>query len=545
MVDGVAEGEEGVRGDGHAVQAFQEGALLLCCQCFGRSVEVLEPLCALRFLHVALNVSHPSVHPVLPLHTLLEGEALDLRVEAQPPSCHLATCELHAVHAALLACTYADHHPVLAVTDGVGLRVLDGDGSQDQIFLRLVRDGLAAGDHLRQLRRIEERVVALLHEAHTADHAVLQVRMLEVRIGLQNDELAALLGLEHLQSLRDEAWGDDAVADLNLQNHRRREVHLRGDRDEVAKRAHRVGVACPDICGRGGRKLLVLDLIDDPLLVTKRNPDGGASRANVLEGRSRWKPGGLPELMHKLPSIDGVKQIDVSGRAADHLERQLLARDGAKSRRKLVRVAAILEGHLKLERDRLLRRGLGDLARHPSAHRRVVGGSEGVGGSCHVLSEGKSSAAGVVRHLLGELRILRWTGEDSHCRVVLRGGPDHRWTSDVDVLDAGGKIAALGHCLLEGVQVDHYEVDLADSVLLHLALVSGVAAGRQEASVNLRVQRLHSSIKDLRGASVVSHILDSAAKITEFGGCAARGEDVDALRSKELSQVLQTCLVED
>mmetsp|Transcript_68402 Transcript_68402/g.160388 ORF Transcript_68402/g.160388 Transcript_68402/m.160388 type:complete len:462 (+) Transcript_68402:65-1450(+) len=420
MVDRVPEGEESIRGDGDVIQAFEESALLFGRERLRGGIEVLQPLSALGLLHIAFDVAHPGIHAVLTLDAVLEGQTLHFRVEAQPPSRHLATRQLDAVDAALLACTDADHHAILAVADRVGLGILDGDGSQDEVLLGLVWDGLAGGNNLCEFRSIEDGIVALLHEAHTPDHSILEIAVLEACISLQDDELAALLRLEGLQRLRDEGRSDDTITDLDLQNHCCGHVHLVRDGNEIAKGAHRVSIPGTHVGCCNIRELLVLDLIDQPLLIAQREPDGSTSRADMLEGGGCWQTSCLAKLMNQLPGVDGVQQVDVARRAIQHLEGQLAASHGAKAGRQLMGVAAILQRHLQVKGEGLLRGRLGHLASHPCAHGRVVGRGERISGCGHVLAESKSCAASVVGDLLHEGAVLAGAGKDGHSGVVLR-----------------------------------------------------------------------------------------------------------------------------
>mmetsp|Transcript_87577 Transcript_87577/g.256060 ORF Transcript_87577/g.256060 Transcript_87577/m.256060 type:complete len:417 (+) Transcript_87577:17-1267(+) len=322
-VDGVAEGEEGVRGDGDAVEPFQELGLVLRGQRRRHLLEVLLPLLELRLLHVAFDVADPRVHPVLPLDSLLEGQGHDLRVEAGPPGGGLPCGKLHAVHAALLPRTHADHHAALGVAHGVGLRVLDRDGREDEVQLGLLRQVLILRDDLLQPRVVKQLVVALLHEAHSAHHSVLLCRRHERGVGLEHDELALLLRLQDLQGLWLETWCDDAIADLNLQDLGRCDIHLVRDGDKVAEGAHRVGVPGPHVGGGHRRELLVLDLVHHALLVRERHAESCARRAHVLEGCGGGHARGHGQLVGQLPRVHRVQEVDVAGRAGLHVEGQL------------------------------------------------------------------------------------------------------------------------------------------------------------------------------------------------------------------------------
>mmetsp|Transcript_89375 Transcript_89375/g.236341 ORF Transcript_89375/g.236341 Transcript_89375/m.236341 type:complete len:549 (+) Transcript_89375:284-1930(+) len=545
MIDGVAEGEERVGRDRHAVEAGEELVLLGCRQRLGRSAEVLLPLRQLRLLHVALDVPHAGVHPVLALHALLEGQAHHLLVEPQPPGRHFPARQLHAVHPALLAGPHADHHAVLGVPDGVGLRVLDGDRGKDEVQLPLLRQFLLLGHYLLQARCIEEGVVPLLDKAHAAAHAVLLRRRSVACVRLQHDELATLLGLQDLQSRVLEVGRDDAVAHLDLQDIGRGNVDLVRDGNEIPKGAQRVGIPRAHVRGRRRRELLVLDLVDDLLLVAERHADGRAGRADVLERRRGGQIGGLSQLVHQLPGVHRIQQIDVPGRPGHHLEGQLAAHDRAESSGQLVGIASVLQRPLHLESHGLRRRGGGDLPGEPLRHRGVVGRCEGVGCSGLVLAEAVAGAAALRCHLLDDPSVLRRARHDRHRGIVLRRRPDHRRPADVDVLDAGSKVVrVLGDGFVERVQVDHDQVDTADTVLLHLLLVLLVAARSQQAAVHLRVQRLDAAVEDLWGAGVVRHVLHSAAEFPELSSRAAGGEHVDAPRGEELAQLLKSSLVE-
>src|ERR687889_1287311 len=81
-------------------------------------------------------------------------------------------------------------------------------------------------------------------------------------------------------------------------------------------------------------------------------------------------------------------------------------------------------------------------------------------------------------------------GDDSHGPEVLRGGPQHRGSSDIYLfygLLLGG---ATGDGLLEWIEVDADQVYRADILLDELLYVVGVSEVGQDAAVDLGVQRL-------------------------------------------------------
>mmetsp|Transcript_28290 Transcript_28290/g.34571 ORF Transcript_28290/g.34571 Transcript_28290/m.34571 type:complete len:364 (-) Transcript_28290:663-1754(-) len=363
MINGVPEREEGIRGDGNTIKTLQEAALLLCRQGLWRRIKVLQPLSSLCILHVTLNVAHSCVHTVLSLHTILEWQAFDLWMKPQPPGGHLSASKLHTVHTALLTGTNTNHHAILAVANGVGLRVFDGNGCQNEVFLCLVWQSLLRGHYFRQLGRIEQRIVSFLHEADAANHSIFQVGVLKFRVSLEDDELAALLGLQNFQSFWNKGRSNDAIADFDLQNHRSGHIHLVGNCNEVSKGAHGISISRADIsCGRCCQ-LLVLDFVDKSLLIAQWDANCCAGRTDMLERGSSWQASCLCKLMNKLPCIDCIQKIDVTWRSIHNIKGKLLPTNCTQACWQLMRVASILQRHFQLECHCFPRRRLCDLSR--------------------------------------------------------------------------------------------------------------------------------------------------------------------------------------
>ena len=92
--------------------------------------------------------------------------------------------------------------------------------------------------------------------------------------------------------------------------------------------------------------------------------------------------------------------------------------------------------------------------------------------------------------------------------MVLGGGPDHRRTADVDLLDHLGVLgAAPCRRALERVQVHADQVDERDVLPLGGAEMHGVVAYGQQPAIELGVKRLDTTVHDLRKAR---EILDRA-----------------------------------
>ena len=63
--------------------------------------------------------------------------------------------------------------------------------------------------------------------------------------------------------------------------------------------------------------------VDLPLHVGEGQAHGGAGGGDVLEGGGGGQAGGLLQLLHQLPGVEGVQEVDVPRLAVEHLDGQL------------------------------------------------------------------------------------------------------------------------------------------------------------------------------------------------------------------------------
>eukprot|EP00961_Rhodomonas_salina_P238097 3217989-Rhodomonas_salina.1 len=78
-VDGIAEGEESIRRDGHALKFLHVLLVVRGGQRLRHDLELLGPGLALDVRHVALDVAHTRVNASLALHVRLELQPEHLR----------------------------------------------------------------------------------------------------------------------------------------------------------------------------------------------------------------------------------------------------------------------------------------------------------------------------------------------------------------------------------------------------------------------------------------------------------------------------------
>ena len=181
------------------------------------------------------------------------------------------------------------------------------------------------------------------------------------------------------------------------------------------------------------------------------------------------------ELLHQLPGVGRVEQVDVSGLAVDHGEWERVAEDGGNARGLLLRVAAVLERVLRLVDTRGDRGVLLELGGEVSGDRRVVRGRGGVSASGEALPQGQGGAAVVGLHGFEKIGVLGGGSDDGGERVVLGGRAQHGGPAYVNVLDALLEGGTLGDCGLKGVQVENGHVNDPNVIGDHVLLVLLVA----------------------------------------------------------------------
>ena len=342
-LDVVAEGEEGVGAEGDAADLFEPGALFL----LGEDGRLLgeDALPVIRLEEVAplaADVDVDGVVAVRAAHIILEREAEDLRALAQEPAVRLVAREARAVDAALLAGADADGLAVVGVADGVALRVLERDGRDEEVALRGFRQVMVLRHDVVENVFVNLDIVAALLEHHAEDLFRLDGSGLVGGIHLEDDVVALFLRLEDLERLRLVARRDDAVADLVLEDFRRRDVADITERGEVAVGAHAVGAARAHVGRRERREREVRREVHLAQRFAERRGDGGARRAHVLERGRGGEARRLLEFAHELPTVHGVEEVDVAGTAVLDRERQVAALH-VDLGWLLVRIAAVLE----------------------------------------------------------------------------------------------------------------------------------------------------------------------------------------------------------
>src|SRR5580700_5953489 len=133
--------------------------------------------------------------------------------------------------------------------------------------------------------------------------------------------------------------------------------------------------------------------------------------------------------------------------------------------------------------------------------------------------------AGGAGEFFGNGLVIGWGCDDGNVVKILGGGADHRWSTDVDVLNQlFERHARLGGGFFEGVEIDHDHVDRLDAMLGYGGGVRGILAAMQDASVNFGMQRLDATVEHFREAGEVGDVFDCYAGVAEELGGASGGD---------------------
>ncbi len=126
--------------------------------------------------------------------------------------------------------------------------------------------------------------------------------------------------------------------------------------------------------------------------------------------------------------------------------------------------------------------------------------------------------------------------------MVFGSGAQQRRSANVDVLDSGLQVAAgLGYGLLEGIEVDHYQIDGLNAVLEHDLIID--AAATQDAAMDKGMQGLDPARHHFRKAGVVRDLSDRDPLGRQKAGGTTGGQDLNSTVRKGTGEIDQAGLV--
>ena len=143
------------------------------------------------------------------------------------------------------------------------------------------------------------------------------------------------------------------------------------------------------------------------------------------------------------------------------------------------------------------RKGLIQFSRKPARDGGIIGAGPRKGAGRQLAPEFRRRRTLACFHFGDQLGVIGGVDDDGDESVVLGRGADQGRAADVDVFDAIVETGARLNRRLEGIQIDHQQIDGADGVFLHRLLVPGVVAPGQQPAMDLRVQGLDPAVHDL------------------------------------------------
>src|SRR3989344_1473195 len=433
------------------------------------------------------------------------------------------------VHTAHLASADTDGLTVLGVDDGVGLDVLGNFPGKDQVMDFLF--GRRTLGHDLQVIGADHADVAALHQQATVDALVVPGSSAigrplatgqQAHVGLGGDDGAGFFADARGNDHFDELTLDDGLGGLGVQ--------FAVEGNDAAE--CRFGVSS---VGQ------VVSLADAAFGV---RADGHAARVGVLDDHAGW----LDEALHAFQRGIGIGHVVVGQLFALQLGRGGDADFGRLGfnveRRALVRGLAVAHflglDELAVEGARefaatFRAEGLSSLVHgaHVVGDHAVVGGGMFEGLEHQVETLGVGQAAGL--EVFQDAGVIAGVDHDGHVLVVLGCRTNHGRAADVDVLDGSRQVATwFGDRCFEWVQVDRYQVDRLDAVLVHDGVVD--TATTEDPAVDFRVQGFHPAVHHFGEAGVIRDFHCGNAVVLQQLERPAGGKDLDTQGFKLLGK---------
>src|ERR1051325_1001728 len=448
------------------------------------------------------------VQPVAEREECIRGH--DRALERNARIRRLRRGDAHAVDPAHLPGADAERGSVAAEDDGVRFHVLGHAPGEDEIrALRFARR--RPRDEL-EIPGIEHLRVAGLHEQAAAD-ALVVVRLGTVGQRHLEHPQICLPGEDRL-CFRLDARRDHDLGELRAERFGRARVERAVEREDAAEGRHRVGL----------ERLRVR--------FSERIGDRGPARVGVLHDHA----GRVGKALHALPRGVGICDVVVGQLLALHLAVGGDATRGGPfisiEGRALVRVLAVAQVlellELQVEHVRIFLSAVRAVERGEVVGDRAIVRRRVREHLCRELEARRRRHFARRAHLIQHPRIIRRADQHGAPGVVLGRGAQHGRSADVDVLDRVFEAALrIGHRSLERVEIHHQEIDSADSGALQRGDVGRIVAPREQAGVDLRMQRLDASVEHLRKAGVRGDFGGGDALLAQELRRAAGGHELD------------------
>ena len=166
------------------------------------------------------------------------------------------------------------------------------------------------------------------------------------------------------------------------------------------------------------------------------------------------------------------------------------------------------------------------------------------------ISLGRKGQTGLLQRiamsldLVQNLRIVLGVANHRHVSPILGCRTQHRRTANVDILDCLlDRHTLLLNRLTEGIEIHADHVDKLDLILLEGLQVALIVTTSQQTAMHLRVERLDTTITNLREARYIADIDHLNTLLFEEFHRTARGDHLPAQCAKSLCKLHHTRLI--
>ena len=231
--------------------------------------------------------------------------------------------ETGAVDTALLPGANADGLAVLHIADRIGLGIFKRDKCNDHIPHGRIRERFVFRHEILQQRSIDAEVVVSLLKGDTEDILAFLQSGHVIGINLDDVVVALFLRFQDLQGFFRICRGDNAVGDFFLQVECGGSVAGITQGCPIPIGTQAVGTAGTDVRTGDRRELCIRsDKVDLSVDFTQRQADCRTGRGDMLKAGCAGKAGCFLEFLNQLPGIQCIQEVDVSGTAVEHLDRE-------------------------------------------------------------------------------------------------------------------------------------------------------------------------------------------------------------------------------
>ena len=176
--------------------------------------------------------------------------------------------------------------------------------------------------------------------------------------------------------------------------------------------------------------------------------------------------------------------------------------------------------------------------------RAIVGGSFNKCFDRETLPKFQRRLSFIIAHRFEHESVIGWIDNNGNALVIFGGAADHRWATDVDILDRfGQRHIRFGDRLFKWVKVNDQKIDRLEALVASLLFMFRVASLVEQAAVHTRVQSFHPSFQHLGEPRETGNLADRDLFLTQEFRRATGGNNIDTLFFESAGEVGNASLV--